>query len=184
MSSKRKQSNRIKPSTAFGAERKSKKTEHNSSNLIPLPCGAKKERKRIGQGPGSGMGKTSTRGQKGQKARASSMRRGFEGGQMPLHRRMPKRGFTNIFHVVFQPVNLGDLTRYDLSGAITPQILEQKGLIKDAGGLIKVLGTGELKSSVTITADACSKVALEKLQKQGGSFTVRAKTEPAPETKL
>ncbi|MBP7281476.1 MAG: 50S ribosomal protein L15 [Leptospiraceae bacterium] len=170
--------NRIKPSTAFGAARKTKKSGVDSSNLIPIPKGAKKERKRIGQGPGSGMGKTSTRGQKGQKARASSMRRGFEGGQMPLHRRMPKRGFTNIFHVEFQPVNLGDLTRYNLSGSVTPEILEEKGLIKDASGLIKVLGTGDIKSSVSITADACSKAALEKLQKQGGSFTVRVKAKP------
>ena len=170
--------NRIKPSTAFGAARKTKKPGVDSSNLIPLPKGAKKERKRIGQGPGSGMGKTSTRGQKGQKARASSMRRGFEGGQMPLHRRMPKRGFTNIFHVVFQPVNLGDLTRYNLSGSVTPEILEQKGLIKDAAGLIKVLGTGDLKSSVSIVADACSNSALEKLQKQGGTFTARVKAKP------
>ena len=178
MSSQSKKSTRVKPSTAFGAARKTKKAEPNSSNLIPLPKGAKKERKRIGQGPGSGMGKTSTRGQKGQKARASSMRRGFEGGQMPLHRRMPKRGFTNIFHVEFQPVNLGDLTRYNLSGSVTPEILEEKGLIKDASGLIKVLGTGDIKSSVSITADACSKAALEKLQKQGGSFTVRVKAKP------
>ncbi|MBK8395795.1 MAG: 50S ribosomal protein L15 [Leptospiraceae bacterium] len=173
-----KSSNRIKPSTAFGAARKSKKVETNSSNLIPIPKGAKKERKRIGQGPGSGMGKTSTRGQKGQKARASSMRRGFEGGQMPLHRRMPKRGFTNIFHVEYQPVNLGDLSRYNLSGSVTPEILAEKGLIKDASKLIKVLGTGEIKSSVTITADACSKAALEKLQKQGGNFTVRVNAKP------
>ena len=137
--------NRIKPSTAFGAARKTKKPGVDSSNLIPLPKGAKKERKRIGQGPGSGM---------------------------------PKRGFTNIFHVEFQPVNLGDLTRYNLSGSVTPEILEQKGLIKDASGLIKVLGTGDIKSSVSITADACSKAALEKLQKQGGSFTARVKAKP------
>lgn len=180
MANETKTKKRVKPSTAFGVPRKTKKTEANSANLIPVPKGAKKERKRIGQGPGSGMGKTSTRGQKGQKARASSMRRGFEGGQMPLHRRMPKRGFTNIFHVTYQPVNLGDLTRYNLSGSVTPEILEKKGLIKDAAGLIKVLGTGEIKSSVSIIADACSKSALEKLQKQGGGFTARVKAKPEP----
>ena len=75
-------------------------------------------------------------------------------------------------------VNLGDLTRYNLSGSVTPEILEQKGLIKDAAGLIKVLGTGDLKSSVSIVADACSNSALEKLQKQGGTFTARVKAKP------
>lgn len=176
--SNRKTSNRINPSAAFGADRKKKKKEAGSSNLIPVPKGAKKERKRIGQGPGSGMGKTSTRGQKGQKARASSMRRGFEGGQMPLHRRIPKRGFKNIFHVIYQPVNLGDLTRYNLSGNVTPEVLAEKGLIKDASGLIKVLGTGELKGAIAITADACSKSALEKIQKTGGSFNARVPAKP------
>lgn len=173
MAEKRKTKDRIKTSAAYGSKKKAPKSEFNLTNLIPLPKGAKTSKKRIGQGPGSGMGKTSTRGQKGQRARASSIRRGFEGGQMPLHRRLPKRGFTNIFKDSFQPVNLGDLTRYKLSGSITPEILEEKGLIKSAEGLIKVLGTGEISSSIQITADACSKSALEKIQKSGGSFNTR-----------
>jgi large subunit ribosomal protein L15 len=147
----------------------------NGFNLIPVPENSRKERKRIGQGPGSGMGKTSTRGQKGQKARASSMKRGFEGGQMPLKLRVPKRGFTNIFKEVFQPVNIGDISRYKLSGEVTPEQLEQKGIIKDSTRLIKILGTGDLDAQIKITADACSASAMEKIKSKGGSFTPRQK---------
>ncbi len=148
----------------------------NTSNLIPVPKNSRKDKKRIGQGPGSGMGKTATRGQKGQKARASSMKRGFEGGQMPLKLRVPKRGFTNIFKEAFQPVNLGDIARYNLTGEITPEILASKGIVKSASNLIKILGTGDITSSLKITADACSASALEKIQSKGGTFTSR-KTE-------
>ena len=152
-----------------------KEVKLNTSNQIPLPKGSRKDKKRIGQGPGSGMGKTSTRGQKGQKARASSMKRGFEGGQMPLKLRIPKRGFTNIFKTVYQPVNLGDIVRYGLSGTITPELLAEKGIIKDSASLVKILGTGDLTSTIQITADACSASALEKIQSKGGSFTSRLK---------
>jgi large subunit ribosomal protein L15 len=163
--------------SATVAERKKKaKNPVSKSNLIPVPVNSRKERKRIGQGPGSGMGKTSTRGQKGQKARASSMRPGFEGGQMRLALRMPKRGFTNIFKVPFQAVNLAILEKKGITGDVTPEILEQKGIIKDASGKIKILGTGELKSAIRITADAISKSAEEKLTKSGGSFALRVKT--------
>jgi large subunit ribosomal protein L15 len=163
---------RIKNSKAKPRNEKSN-SSLNTSNLIPIPKNSRKDKKRIGQGPGSGMGKTSTRGQKGQKARASSMKRGFEGGQMPLKLRIPKRGFTNIFKEAYQPVNLGDIERYKLTGQITPEILETKGIIKSASSLIKILGTGEISSGIQITADACSASALGKIQSKGGSFTAR-----------
>ncbi len=166
---------RIKQSFAFGKKRNSAEKKTNNSNLIPVPKGAKKERKRIGQGPGSGMGKTSTRGQKGQKARASSMKRGFEGGQMPIHKRLPKRGFTSIFHDTYQPVNLRDIARLNLTGEVDPKIMVKHGLIKEENNLIKLLGTGEIASSLKITADKCSKSALDKIQKVGGTVQFRPK---------
>jgi len=145
----------------------------NSSNSVPVPKNSRKDKKRVGQGPGSGMGKTSTRGQKGQRARASSMRPGFEGGQMRLSLRMPKRGFTNIFKTVFQPVNLSVLAKLNLSGEVTPALLEEKGLIKSAEGKVKFLGSGELKSALKLVGDAISYSAKEKLEKAGGSFSAR-----------
>ncbi len=166
---------RIKQSFAFGKERKAKESKVNTSNLISVPKGAKRERKRIGQGPGSGMGKTSTRGQKGQKARASSMKRGFEGGQMPIHKRLPKRGFTSIFHDTYQAVNLRDIARLNLTGEVDPKIMVKHGLIKEENSLIKLLGTGEIKSPLKITTDKCSKSAQEKVQKSGGSVIFRPK---------
>ncbi|MDX1960324.1 MAG: 50S ribosomal protein L15 [Leptospiraceae bacterium] len=156
-----------------GAGESKPKREVSSANLIPVPKNSRKGRKRIGQGPGSGMGKTSTRGQKGQKARASSMRPGFEGGQMRIALRMPKRGFTNIFKEVYQAVNFTIIDRKGLTGLITPEILEANGIIKDATAKVKILGTGELKSPVQITADAISKSAEDKLKKIGGSFQLR-----------
>lgn len=166
---------RIQQKEAFGAPRKKSTRKSNTANLVPAPKGSSKKKKRIGQGPGSGMGKTSTRGQKGQKARASSMRRGFEGGQMPLHRRLPKRGFNSFTHKDFQPVNLRDLLKYQFAGEITPDILEKKGIIKDQAGLIKILGTGDVSVSMTIIADGCSKSAKEKIEKAGGSIKLREK---------
>lgn len=124
---------------------------------IPAALGASKPRKRIGRGPGSGHGKTSTRGHKGQKARAGGKPKAWsEGGQMPLQRRLPKRGFTNIFKKQFQIVNLSDLSkawsRLTISeeGVITPQILKEKGLINKANLPVKILGEGELTQAVTI----------------------------------
>ncbi|MBE7411939.1 MAG: 50S ribosomal protein L15 [Leptospiraceae bacterium] len=166
---------RIKQSFAFGKKRGEVEKKLNTSNLIPVPKGAKRERKRIGQGPGSGMGKTSTRGQKGQKARASSMKRGFEGGQMPIHKRLPKRGFTSIFHNSYQAINLRDIARLNLTGEVDPKIMVKQGLIKEESGLVKLLGTGSITSPVKITVDKCSKSALEKVQKSGGSVQFRKK---------
>ena len=138
----------------------------NLSNLRP-PKGATANKKRVGRGMGSGMGKTSARGHKGQRSRSGSrMMRGFEGGQMPLHRRLPKRGFTNIFRVEYQVVNLDRLVELGESN-ITPELLVKHGLA-GKNELIKVLGDGELKSALTVQAHKFSKSAQEKIEKAGG----------------
>lgn len=137
------------------------------------PRGAKKRRKRIGFGIGSGHGKTATRGSKGQLSRRGSrMRPGFEGGQMPLHRRIPKRGFTNIFKKQFALVNLKDLKDFAPEEAITPELLTCRGLVKRLGDGLKVLGNGELKAPLKISAHHFSKSALEKIKKAGGTAEV------------
>jgi len=140
---------------------------------IRPPRGAHKRRKRIGQGMGSGHGKTATRGAKGQRSRAgSNMRPGFEGGQMPLQRRLPKRGFTNIFKKHFALVNLRDLAEFQPEEKITPELLLRRGRIKKLGDGLKVLGDGELKSPLRVAAHHFSKSALEKIQKAGGTAEV------------
>jgi len=135
--------------------------------------GARKKAKRVGRGPGSGHGKTSTKGHKGQKARSGGVKGpGFEGGQMPLQRRLPKRGFTNIFRKEYAVVNVGDLQRAGTSGTITPEMMLEKGLVKDMMAGIKVLGTGEVKSGITVRAHKFSKSAIEKIQAAGGKAEV------------
>jgi large subunit ribosomal protein L15 len=143
----------------------------NLSNLRP-PAGQKKARKRIGRGMGSGHGKTSTRGHKGQRAGTGfGQKRGFEGGQMPLHRRLPKRGFTNIFKKKFAIVNLGRLEK--LEGDIfNPDRLMELGLIHKLGEGLRVLGTGQLTRKIKVEAHHFSKSALEKIQKAGGTAQV------------
>jgi large subunit ribosomal protein L15 len=137
------------------------------------PRGARNRRKRIGTGMGSGHGKTSTRGEKGQRSRAGSrIRSGFEGGQMPLHRRLPKRGFINIFKKRYAIVNLGDLDRFTAGEKVTPELLAKKGLMKRLGDGLKVLGEGELKAPLHIAAQMFSKPALEKIQRAGGTAEV------------
>jgi large subunit ribosomal protein L15 len=137
------------------------------------PRGANKRRKRIGFGMGSGHGKTATRGSKGQRSRAGSrMRPGFEGGQMPLHRRLPKRGFTNIFKKQHALVNLSDLAKFTAEEAVTPETLMKRGLIKKLGDGLRVLGGGDLKAPLRISAHHFSKSALEKIQKAGGKAEV------------
>ena len=137
------------------------------------PAGANKRSKRIGQGMGSGHGKTATRGSKGQRSRAGMrMRPGFEGGQMPLHRRLPKRGFTNIFRKVYAVVNLKDLEDFKPEEKITPDVLVAHGLVKQMGAGLKILGDGELKAPLHISAHLFSKSALEKIQKAGGKAEV------------
>jgi large subunit ribosomal protein L15 len=146
----------------------------NLSN-IRAPKKATEKRKRVGRGMGSGMGKTSTRGHKGQRSRTGSrMIRGFEGGQMPLHRRMPKRGFTNIFRKEFNIVSLERLMELEaaLQGeAITPEVLRKAGVIKTKHP-VKILGDGELKSAITVHAHKFSKSAQEKITAAGGKFEV------------
>jgi len=137
------------------------------------PRGAMKRRKRIGQGMGSGHGKTATRGSKGQRSRSGArMRPGFEGGQMPLHRRLPKRGFTNIFKKHFALVNLRDLQDFSPGETVTPQLLVERGCIKELRDGLKILGDGELKAALKIVAHHFSKSALEKIQKAGGTAEV------------
>ena len=146
----------------------------NLSN-IRAPKKASEKRKRVGRGMGSGMGKTSTRGHKGQRSRTGSrMIRGFEGGQMPLHRRMPKRGFTNIFRKEFNIVSLERLALLGgelLNSPITPEVLRKAGVIK-AKHPVKILGDGELTIAITVHAHKFSKSAQEKITKAGGKAEV------------
>jgi large subunit ribosomal protein L15 len=143
----------------------------NLSGLRP-PAGQKKGRKRIGRGMGSGHGKTATRGSKGQHAGTGfSQKRGFEGGQMPLHRRLPKRGFTNIFKKEFAIVNLGRLEKLDGDTFGLDRLMEL-GIVKKPGDGLKVLGSGQLTRKITVEAHQFSKSALEKIQKAGGTAQV------------
>ena len=149
----------------------------NLSNLR-APKKANSNRKRVGRGMGSGMGKTSTRGHKGQGSRSgSSLMRGFEGGQMPLHRRLPKRGFTNIFRTEYTVLNLdrlAELTETEL----TLERLAELGLTKKKG-LLKILGNGELTTAITVHAHKFSKSAQEKIERAGGKVVVLGAAAPA-----
>ena len=156
---------------------------------IGAPEGANKNKKRVGRGPGSGHGKTSSRGHKGQKSRSGySGRAGFEGGQMPLQRRLPKRGFTNIFKKEWIEVNLGDLEqRFDASANITPDLMAENGMIKKgkltrSHGVV-VLAKGKLTKALKITAHRFSAGAREKIEAAGGVVTVSSPTVEAGEAK-
>ena len=143
----------------------------NLSNLHP-PAGQTKLRKRIGRGMGSGHGKTATRGSKGQRAGTGfGQKRGFEGGQMPLHRRLPKRGFTNIFKEDYAIVNLGRIEKLE-GDAFNMERLMELGVIKKQGKGLKILGTGQLTRKITVEAHQFSKSAVEKIQKAGGAAKV------------
>src|SRR5690349_885218 len=143
----------------------------NLSNLKP-PAGQKQKRQRIGQGMGSGRGKYSGRGAKGARSISGySMMRGFEGGQMPLHRRLPKRGFTNIFKKEYAIINIGRLEQLE-GAAFDPGRLLELGVIKKLGTGLKVLGSGELSRKITVKAHVFSKSALDKIQKAGGTGEV------------
>ena len=147
----------------------------NLSNL-KAPKKANENKKRVGRGMGSGMGKTSTRGHKGQGSRSgSSLMRGFEGGQMPLHRRLPKRGFTNIFRTEYTVVNLDRIAQQTQGLTVTEIALDdykKLGLASSKRALIKILGSGELASAITIHAHKFSKSAVEKIEKAGGKAVV------------
>jgi large subunit ribosomal protein L15 len=150
----------------------------NLSNLR-APKNANIGRKRVGRGMGSGMGKTSTRGHKGQGSRSgSSLMRGFEGGQMPLHRRLPKRGFTNIFRTEYTVVNLDRIAELGVQ-ELGIEDYRKLGLVASKNALIKVLGSGELSKAITIHAHKFSKSATEKIEKAGGKALV-AGGETAP----
>ena len=139
------------------------------SNLKPKK-GARHAKKRVGRGPGSGHGKTSGRGEKGQKSRSGySGKRGFEGGQMPLHRRLPKRGFTNLFKTDYAVVNVSDLERFDNGASVDEAMLRQAGLVKGSHDGVKVLGDGELSKKLTVSATKFSKSAKEIIEKAGGT---------------
>jgi large subunit ribosomal protein L15 len=166
-------------------EKRKSKVPTNLSTLRP-PKGATANRKRVGRGMGSGMGKTSTRGHKGQGSRSGSrLMRGFEGGQMPLHRRLPKRGFTNIFRVEYRAINLDRIVELGENN-ITPELLVKRGLA-GKNDLIKVLGDGEVKSAISIQAHKFSKSAQEKIAKAGGKAELigapAAAEEKKPEAK-
>ena len=134
-----------------------------------------KTRKRVGRGPGSGMGKTSTRGQKGQKSRSgASIPAWFQGGQTPLYRRVPKRGFNNArFRTEYATINLSDLNKYFNDGdEVTPEVLKEKGIIKQQLCGVKVLGNGELEKKLTIKANRFSSSAVTKIESAGGKAEV------------
>ena len=151
----------------------------NLSNLRP-PKGQKHKKQRIGQGMGSGRGKYSGKGAKGQKSISGySKMRGFEGGQMPLHRRLPKRGFTNIFRKEYAILNVGTLEKLE-GDSFSPETLLASGALKKLKSGIKILGTGELTKKITVKAHIFSKSALDKIQKAGGTAEVIQAT-PAPE---
>ncbi|MFN7930423.1 MAG: 50S ribosomal protein L15 [Blastocatellia bacterium] len=143
-------------------------------NNIKAPEGATHKKKRVGRGPGSGLGKTSGRGNKGQKSRSGySQKRGFEGGQMPLHRRLPKRGFTNIFKKEWAEVNIADLDRFDAE--ITPEALVEAGLVrKSKQGAVAILGQGEVTKALTVRAHRFTAGAKKKIEDAGGKAEVLA----------
>jgi large subunit ribosomal protein L15 len=139
-------------------------------NTLKPALGSTKNRKRIGRGPGSGHGKTATKGHKGQKARSGgSIKAGFEGGQMPLQRRLPKRGFTPLTRVEYSLVNLKQLDVFEAGTAVNAELLVAKGLIKSASSAIKILGNGDLSIALKITATKFSQSAKEKIVAAGGS---------------
>jgi large subunit ribosomal protein L15 len=152
------------------------------SELSDRP-GARKVRRRIGRGIGSGKGKTGGRGGKGQTARAGVAIKGFEGGQMPLHRRLPKRGFNNIFRKEYNEVNLGrvqqaiDAGKLDPAASIDVEALIKAGVLRRARAGVRLLGSGEIKAKVAITVAGASKSAVAAVEKAGGSVTVLKPTE-------
>ena len=140
--------------------------------LSPAP-GSKKTRNRVGRGVGSGNGKTSGKGHKGQNARSGGgVRPGFEGGQNPLYRRLPKRGFNNRFRTEYAIVNLDDLSQFSAGTEVTPELLMQSGVVKNPKDGIKILGNGELTVQLTVKANKFSQSAVEKIQAAGGKAEV------------
>jgi large subunit ribosomal protein L15 len=147
-----------------------------SLNKLRPPKGATHAKKRVGRGPGSGHGKTASRGSKGAKSRSGfRFKRGFEGGQMPLHRRVPKRGFHNPFRVEYAVVNLDLLGEvFDAGSSVTPDLLRERGLVRLSGAPVKVLGRGELSKPLTVHAHKFSESAARKIAASGGVAEVIA----------
>ncbi len=142
-------------------------------DLKPAEGGGVKAKKRLGRGIGSGLGKTSGRGHKGQNARSGGgVRPGFEGGQMPLFRRLPKRGFTNIFAKEYSILNVEDLNVFEDGAEVTPEVLKEMGLVKKNNDGVRILGNGELTSKITVKAHHFSKSAVEKIESAGGKTEV------------
>jgi large subunit ribosomal protein L15 len=150
------------------------------NNLKPA-VGSTHKKKRVGRGPGSGLGKTAGRGNKGQKSRSGySSKIGFEGGQMPLQRRLPKRGFTNIFKKEWLEISLSKIEEnFKASDEVTPEILHERGLIKKAKHDVVILGTGEISKVLNISAHRFTKTAKDKIEKAGGTATVIVKEKVA-----
>jgi large subunit ribosomal protein L15 len=147
-------------------------------SILKAPKKANENKKRVGRGMGSGMGKTSTRGHKGQGSRSgSSLMRGFEGGQMPLHRRLPKRGFTNIFRVEYAVLGLSDIAAFNET-ELTLEKLLAFGVTKKRNGLVKVLANGEIKTAVTVHAHKFSKAAQKAIEDAGGKAILIGGAEP------
>ncbi|GAA0116391.1 50S ribosomal protein L15 [Clostridium senegalense] len=136
-------------------------------------AGAKKSAKRVGRGAGSGLGKTAGKGQNGQNSRSGGgVRPGFEGGQMPLYRRLPKRGFTNIFAKEYACINVERLNIFENGTEVTPEVLMEKGIVKKLYDGVKILGNGNLEKSLTVKAQKISKGAVEKIEAAGGKVEV------------
>ena len=162
-----------KPAKPASSESKDRRA-FTLANLHP-PAGSRFRKVRVGRGIGSKLGKTSGSGNKGQKSRRGySRRRGFEGGQMPLHRRIPKRGFHNPFGVTYSVVNLEELNVFPAGETVTPDLLRAHGFVRRATDPVKILGDGELKNKLAIHAHAFSASAKEKIAKAGGTFEVVA----------
>ena len=139
--------------------------------LSPNP-GSKKTRNRVGRGIGSGNGKTSGRGHKGQNSRSGGVRTGFEGGQMPIYRRLPKRGFNNVFRKIYAEVNVETLNRFEEGAVVDPVALVEEGILKNVQDGIRILGKGELTKKLTVRANGFTKSAEEKIKAAGGQVEV------------
>ena len=141
---------------------------------LKASAGSRKKRTIVGRGPGSGLGKTSGRGEKGQKARSGYSRKpGFEGGQLPLYRRLPKRGFSNAkFKTVYAVINLSDLNKFEDGAVVSPEILKEMGLVKNQLDVIKVLRNGKLERKLTVKAHAFSDTAKKQIEELGGKVEV------------
>jgi large subunit ribosomal protein L15 len=147
-----------------------------SLHTLKPPAGARKDKKRVGRGPGSGLGETAGRGSKGQRKRRG-IKPGFEGGQLPIHRRVPKRGFVNIYRIEVHGVNVGRLESLDAGTIVTPELLHELGYIPKRANVIKVLGEGELTKKLTIRVHRISATAQAKIEGAGG--TIELITKPA-----